>query len=285
MRFTKQQRNMILKIASGSIWDIYSFVDNFQTRRVASFDWYQVQLNFQNDPDVSAYYCPRNLSPTPANLTRKDAFEEKVQLEQINPEMYEQFLPQLEKTYCHHIEEVCGSEFSFDFYQGVRIADSFEDIIDFLAIWQFLKEHALVLEVGQTLTAETVGLFFRHEEAGDAPPFEAEKASQTVVFCDSRYIGHDTYHLSTEHLEICREFLGKRIYPAPGLKLFVQNRFRTQDEVAQLKTLVTAWIAIFVALLVGLFPYFFQQHLRADDVTQSSGVTYQENDGITAANS
>lgn len=285
MRFTKQQRNMIQKIASGNIWDIYSFVDNFQTKRIASFDWYQVQLNFQNDPDVSAYYCPKNLSPTPANLTRKDAFEEKIQLGQANPEMYEQFLPQLEKTYCYHTENACGNEFSFDFYQGVRVADSFEGIIDFLAIWQFLREHALVLEVSQPLTAETVGLFFRREKAGKAPPPKAEKASKTVFFCDSRYVGHDTYHLSTEHLEICREFLGKRIYPAPGLKLFVKNRFRTQDEVAQLKTLVTAWIAIFVALLVGLFPYFFQHRLRAEDATQSSGVNYQGNDEIIATDS
>jgi len=283
MRLTKQQRDMIQKIASRSIWDIYSFVDCFQAKCIASYDWYKVQQNFENDPDVSAYYCARNLSPTPANLIRKEAFEEQAQLGQVDLEMYEQFLPKLEKTYCHHTENACGNEFSFDFYQGVHIADSFEDIIDFLAIWHFLKERALVLEVSQPLTAETVGLFFRREKEKEVPPFKADKASKTVLFCDRRYVGYSTYLLSREHLEICREFLGKRIYPAPGLKLFVKNRFRTQDEIAQLKTLVAAWVAIFVAILVGLLPYLFSAQPSADDVIPSSSITYQEIDETTAA--
>lgn len=285
MHFTKQQRDMIRKIASGSVWDIYSFVDNFQTMRVASFDRCQVQLKFQNDPDVLPYYCPKKLPPTPANLTREDVFEEKVQLGQVDPDMYERFLPKLEKTYYNHTEDVCGSKFSFDFYQGVRVADSLEGIIDFLAIWQFLREHALVLEVSQPLTTQTVGLFFRQEAAGETPPFKAEETSKTVDFCDSRYVGDVTYRLSTEYLEVCRGFLGKRLYPAPGLKLFVKRRFRTQDEIAQLKALVTAWIAIFVALLVGVLPYFFSAHSSADKATPSSDVIYQENSDRAATDS
>ena len=254
MHFTKQQRNIIQQIFSKNIWDICSFVDYFQTGQVASFDWNQVQLNFQKDPEVSVYYCPKNLSPTPSSLIREDAFKEKKRLGMVDSEMYEPFSPRLEKTYCHHTELVCGSEFSFDFYQGVRIVDSFDDIIDFLAIWQFLREHALVLEVGQPTSAETVGLFFRQEETGEIPPFTAEKTSQTMSFRDRRYTGRKVYRLSEEYLEICRDFLGKRLYPTPGLKLFIKNRFRTQDEVAQFRTMVTAWVAIFVSLLVGVLP-------------------------------
>lgn len=285
MRFTKQQRDIIKKINSRNVWDICSFVANFQTEHTVSFDLCQVQQNFQNDPEASDYHCPKNLSPTPANLIRKDAFEKKVKLGQADPEMYEKYISQLEKNYCCHVEDVWGSEFSFDFYQGVHIADSFEDIIDFLVIWQFLREHALVLEVSQTLDVETVGLFFRQAETKEPPPFKVNKASQTVLFCDSRYVGPNTYCLSRDYLEICREFLGKRIYPAPGLKLFVKNWFRTRDEIAQLKTQVTAWIAIFVAIIIGLLPYFFPTHPSSDDAPLSSDITCQENSELTAQSS
>ena len=289
MRFTKRQQNIIRKIESGHIWDIHSFVNAFQPRRTAQYDWEQVQRSFAADPDVTAYYYPKNLEPTPANRIREDVFIKKQRQGELSPDTYARLSPRLDKTCAQ--QQVCamGKTFTFDFYQGVQVADSFDELVEFLAIWQFLRAHALVLEVHQPLTAETVGLFFQQEDPAVPPSPTPEKRDGVIHFPDCRYLAGRAYCLSEDHLAVCQEFLGRRLYPAPGLKLFVQNRFRTQDEISQQRSLTAAWVAIVVSLLIGLAPYFLPSQLsdslRPDrqSAQQASGQEQLDNTGDEAA--
>ena len=256
MLFTKRQQDMIRGIAAGRVWDIHSFVTAFQPRRTVRYDWERVRRAFDADPEAAVYYYPKNLEPTPANRIREDVFDEKRRRGEVFPDAYARLSPRLDRTCGQQQACAMGKTFPFDFYQGVQVADSFDELVEFLAIWQFLRAHALVLEVGQPLTAETVGLFFRREAPAAPPSPTPERGSGTLHFSDRRYLADQAYCLSQDHLAVCREFLGRRLYPAPGLTLFVQNHFRTQEEISQRRSLTAAWAAIAVSLLIGLAPYF-----------------------------
>lgn len=277
MRFTSRQKEIIRKICSKEVWDIFTFVKNFQKEHIVHYDWNQIQQAFQNDTEAVTYYCPKKLSPTPANLIKENEFTDKVREGQIKSEDYKCFNPKLERSYAKRVEQIYGKNFSFDFYKNVRVADSLEDIVEFLAIWQFLRGHALVLEVPQPLTSETVGVFFERIEIQEQKqiPFQIGDTPDTLFFSDRRYITDEVYSLSSDYLEICREFLGKRLYPAPGLKVFVQNHFKTQDEIAQTRNLIAAWVAIIVAILIGLAPYMLQMNTKESDMIQYSEITRQ----------
>lgn len=280
MRFAKNQKEMIRKIASGEVWDILSYVKAFQQTQSARYDWNLVQQSFSQDPEAGCCYCPKNLKPTPANRIKEDVFLEKQAQGQVKAEEYIRLKPQLEKTLGRQIETVGDREFSFDLYAGVEMMESFDRLVEFLAIWQFLRERALVLEVPQPLDGETVGLFFQRQPQGSVPDPEGDKAEGVLRCSDRRYLAQGEYCLSQERLTICGEFLGRRVYPAPGLKLFIQNRFRTWDEAAQSRALWAAWAAIAVSILIALAPYlsgFLTEALSPDksgdtQTTQNSAV-------------
>ena len=275
MRFTKRQKEIIQKIGSGEIWDLFSFVKVFQSQRTARYDWKLVQQAFRADPKAQEHYCAKKLSPTPANLIPADVFVEKLRQKIIDPSEYVRLPAELKKTCAKQEETVLESSFSFDFYQGVPIAASFEELVEFLAIWQLLRRYGLVLDVPQPLTAETVGLFFEESDPDEIPPFVADENSETLCFSDRRYLTGRIYRLSRDHLAICQEFLGRRLYPAPGLKLFIQNRFRTQDEVSQSRSLLVTVLAILVSFIVGLFPYLFSPKDSISDVEKSHKMVEQ----------
>ena len=250
----------------------------FEKTQSARYDWNLVREAFSRDPEAGCCYCPKNLKPTPANRIKEGDFQQKLAQGRVKAEDYIRLEPHLEKTLDKQVETVGDRFFFFDLYSGVERMESFEGLVEFLAIWQFLREQALVLEVPQPLDGETVGLFFQRQPRGNVPDPEGDKAGGVLRCSDRRYLTDGAYHLSRERLTICGEFLGRRVYPAPGLKLFIQNRFRTWDETAQSRALLAAWVAIAVSILIALAPYlsaFLTEALSADEngktqTTQSS---------------
>lgn len=255
MRLTKRQKDIIRAIASGEVWDILSFERVFQQTKLERYDLQQVEESFSKDPEAVRCYCPKNLAPVPANLIREEDFLEKVRLGQAEKRDYVCLEPRLERTLAEEKVTVLGQDFFFDLYTGAETMGSFQHLVEFLAIWQLLREQALVLEVPQTLDHETVGLFFQRWPHKSVPTPEGDKQAEVLSFSDRRYLPQGEYRLSEERLAICQEFLGRKLYPAPGINFLIQNGFRTRDEVAHSQAMFVAWVGIIVAVLIALGPY------------------------------
>lgn len=269
MHFTDRQKDIIRKIESDEIYDIFSFISTFQLCKLVQYDYNKVRMAFQQDTEAETCYYPKNLTPTLANRISKQIFLKKQGKGEIIAENYVMLKPELQYT-CAKQEELCMDEhFTFNFYTGVEILTDFEALVDFLSIWQFLKEESMVLDTAQPLDVKTVGLFFElNNHAVPAP--EASEETGTLQFSDRKYLGSyhhpgQNYHLSAVHLQICRDFLGRRMYPAPKLKLFLQNKFRTKDEIQQFHALVAAWMAIAVSIVIAAaqsWPVAWTQYLQ-----------------------
>lgn len=255
MKFTKEQKEIIRAIASEEVWDISSFASRFQLKKTIRYDRKVVKEAFDRDPRVGVRYCPRILNPTPANLVSEEEFVKKCMEGQNLEEEYIRLEPMLEQTQAARKESVRDQVFSYDFYSGVEIINSFDRLVDFLTIWQYLRDQALVLEVSQPLCAETAALFFQREDEKTELTPEGDKVAGVLRFSDLGYLQDGEYRLSRKWMAICDSFLGRRLYPAPGLKWFINNRFRTREEVDQARTLTAAWVGILVAILIALLPY------------------------------
>lgn len=250
MFFSEKQKMIIRAVKKGTVFDIRSYVKQFQPERIVNYDWLKVQLRFRRDPEAVNRYCPWNLCPIPANFLSEEEYQQQIAAGRP-PENYICFTPELKKDCGNWNASALGSRFSFDFYQGVRVLDSFDDLIDFLAVWQFLRNEGLVLEVPQTLDAKTVGLFFKESRENITFNYEADQETGTIIFSDQRYL-ENHHRLSEQHMAVCQYFLDKRLYPAPQLNLFIQNGFRTNEERMHSQAMTAAWAAVIISVVIAI---------------------------------
>ena len=62
---------------------------------------------------------------------------------------------------------VMGETFSFDFMEaGVNVADNFDDIVEFMSLWAYLRQESLILEVPRDIVADDLGILFELKHRG-----------------------------------------------------------------------------------------------------------------------
>lgn len=260
MRFTKHQKNIIKKIASGEIQDIYTYLTTYNLVSLAQYNRNEIEQAFLNDDIPKEYYYPQNLQPKFSTIETPNDFEKKVKQGAINPEKYSKL--SLNLNYNMGIKHLtwAGINYELNFYNGIYIANSFNDIATFLSIWQYLKSEMLILDLPSDLTAETLGLFY--EQHMGTTLKQSETLSDRIKkinftdcsYDDNNYFNGIDYTFSVEHCTICKEYLGRKLYPTPELNTFIQRNFKTAEEKTQSSALLAAWLAIFVAILLPAIP-------------------------------
>lgn len=261
MKLNKNQKSILKQILSGKIFDLYSYIKCFDLGEYISYDKEEIFKLFTQDNICKEYYYPSNLKPLPANVLPADIFHQKVSAKEIDENKYT-YSP-LSLNFCTGIKEVpiINKTYRINFYNGVYVAKSFETIIEFLSLWQYLKSEMLVIEVPVEITPETIGLFFEKNISFSDAHISTSSIQlkdidyTTFTYSDAHYLKKDMYSFSDKHYIICKEFLSKRIYPTPQLKLYIQNKFRTTEEITQQSALLAAWLAIFVSIFLTFIPY------------------------------
>lgn len=260
MKFNRKQKEIIRKIASGEIQDIYSYMNTFNLLTFAQFKKIEIQQAFFTDSIPKEYYFPVELSPQFSNIETSDTFTQKVNDGLVNPDKYKSFT--LSLNYSYGIKHLSwdNEDYNIDFYNGIYIAKSFDDIISFLSLWQYLKSEMLVIELPSDLTDKTLGLFYEKQTLlpSTQPLSQEEKIKginfENHTYDDRNYSKGIDYKFSTEKCTICKEYLGKKIYPTPELNLYIQRNFKTSEEKTQSSALFAAWLAIFVSVTLPLIP-------------------------------
>lgn len=262
MRFTKYQQNIIKKIASGEIQDIYSYLTTCNLVSLAQYNRNEIEHAFKDDDIPKEYYYPKKLPPKISTIETPKEFAIKVEQGAINPDKYDKV--SLNLNYNIGIKHLSwfDIDYELDFYKGVYIANSFNDIVTFLLIWQYLKSEMLILDLPADLTAETLGLFYERNTRTDLAQLEnlSERIKKInfadCSYDDGNYFNGIDYTFSIEHCTICKEYLGRKLYPTPELNIFIQRNFKTTEEKTQSSALLAAWLAIFVAILLPIIQSF-----------------------------
>ena len=87
-------------------------------------------------------------------------FNDQLLNEEVDPENYTEYTIHLSYTSGIKIESWNGQKFTFDFYNGVYVINSFTEILEFLILWQYLISEMLILEVSSDFSADLLGLFY-----------------------------------------------------------------------------------------------------------------------------
>lgn len=298
MKFTKQQKLIIKKIASGDIKDIPSFIKVFNLSKFYNLNKEDIEKRMKIDENGKIYKKLKDGVKTFYSTTSTNnalgipipSFQPIIPKE----EDFEEVTAIISYSGSSKYIEIDGStKFEYDFFQGINVTNSFTDIKDFLTIWQFLKSEGLVLEVGKKVTKFDYEPFFeykpiletkygrmreqKHKEKAEIKMDETSviqngkvlsKVDSTCVFPAAdhdrikdyrNYIDYYFEYNKANEL-ICSQFIDKQIYGNSELDVFIKKGFKTNEEINIRKTLVPAYLALVLTLGITIW-----QNISADN--------------------
>lgn len=273
MKLSKHQKETIRKIFLGEIYDITSYLKYFNLGTQVKFDKDSIEDSFDKDNLPKKYYYYSSVKRKPSNMLTEAEYLQKLQNGELDPSHYTECTLRLSYNTGIKQETWEGQKFTLSFYEGVYIANSFSDILEFLMIWQFLKSEMLILEVPQDFSPKVLGLFYTKTALyrDDSMPIEnrIKNIDYKDFTYDDQYYLNSNYTLSHEHCLMCKEYLDKRICPSTRLGLFIKKRFKTYEEETQNKALFVAWLAIFVSIALTFLPHLHkEENPNLDAITQ-----------------
>lgn len=263
MKLSKHQKETIRKIFSGEINDITSYLKYFNLGTEVKFDKNLIEDSFAKDNLPKKYYYHSSVSRKPSNMLTETDYLQKLGNGELDPNHYKESTLRLSFNTGIKQETWEGQTYTLNFYEGIYVANSFTDILEFLTIWQFLKSEMLILEVPQNFSPKVLGLFYTKTVLDKDNSIPLENRVKNIDYkdftYDDKYYLNNNYTLSHEHCLMCKEYLDKRICPSARLGLFIKRRFKTYEEETQNNALFVAWMAIFVSIALTFLPYLHKE--------------------------
>ena len=293
MKLNNHQRDIIKEIIKGNVFDIPSYLECFQRAHLQKYDMNELKSRFETSENGREYkvmkeghsICSTESNPvTIAGIsTSLPSFFPRAK-QQISDDEWEykkavfvEKMPKEEFLYQ-------GTQFQFDFWsEGVFVAENYQDIIDFITLWAYLKSQLLVLEVPKPVKDAEISVFFelierdknkQKEEEGQewyktssglmainpaendlsrvltglatSDEFKSEPPKKLA----SQYLSSE-WKINEEHVKVCEEYIGKKILPTTDLRVYATHLFKTTEE---LNRTTNTLIAV-VALLISIFSF------------------------------
>jgi len=289
MKLTPHQEAIVEKIIEGSVYDIPSYLEIFEKGHKHQYNEKEIQSTFQklesgktySFKEKNSYYYTEvfdnNASlietlPVPNKSTYE--FRDYPLLTPVKAELEMNIKPETiifkEKSY------------SFNFLnEEIFVADNFDDILDFIALWAYLIQEALVIEVSKPIETKDLSIFFEKTQPDSicqtSPYWKRKRVINpaatpdtlpTLIESLAPYKSASDYILNplkpnTEHLTWCEKYIGKKLIATSSLRTYSQNKYQTFEEVSQHKNLFIAKVAVVISVisvLIGnIFPLFGKQ--------------------------
>jgi len=248
LKLTKNQEKIVKAIANGNITDIYTFVLFMEYGNFSVYSKSYVEEKFAKTYENKKYKCETRSF---IEHNKQDNILEEIDSKTCYCKPNLVFYDALQ-TLSH-----CGVSHRFSFFYPVYITDKIDKIISFIALWQYLKEQALIIELPKSCTKDDMGLFVRpipdndkcrsHIEENHPSPYTY--LDLNVSF--QNFFG-GKFTLDERNFEICLPYLTKTIFPVPELQTFIQKKFKTKEEINNRRNfwiaLAGATIAFFTAI-------------------------------------
>lgn len=265
MNFDDHQKEIIKAINDKSVCDILSFVKKFGYYETYSISKEELQKVFDKREQDRKY-------PVYIRKVCPPHYEEEKTLDYVSSEMV---------TVDYFFATVKDKKLKFNAYEedGICIRTSFDEIKNFIAIWEYLKAELNVLEVKKDINKEEVGLFFERTLNKKYAPDKEQAVSNRIIILDADEDGKVSYKekisamefvpevlvCNEEELLICGDYFEKKIIPTPALRNFIEEDFSTPDQIATKKSLNAAWIAIGISIFTTLFSIYATYNVDPSD--------------------
>ena len=287
MKLTKKQKCIVDKIISGEVYDIPSYLRVFNKGREQQYDASVIQATFDRCENGMTYFFRK----TDGNVFYTDIYNEQEVLIKTLPvaneftsdlhsnPISERVKAELDMKIPPEHVHCAGKSFHLDFLKKPQfVADSFDSIKDFVALWSYLRKEALVFEGSKQIREDDISIFFEFVDQEllpqENPHWKAKHEIESKTNDDSLpllrtemvpnkkancYL-EKAWKFNQDQFDMCSDYIGVKMMATSELKNYQQNKYRTEEQEGQRKNLIVAWIAVgisVVSVLVGnIYPVF-----------------------------
>lgn len=276
MKLTLHQKKIIDAIISKKVYDIPSYLEYFGKSHQQQYDFEKIRAVFEQCENGRTYmfrqesdsFYYTDIYDSKGSISHTWRVPNKSTYEFVDYPITSPVKANLTRTvnieFCSHREQ----KFSFDFLKNsYPVADSFEDIIDFITLWSYLKREALILEVDKQVEEKDLSIFFELREQEIKPDTNPRWCTHFEVISDAtddqpargimhhlpdkdaKYYLDRVWKLNEEIYLTCKDFVGKKIIASSELRIYQQKKFKTVEQLSQSRNLFVAWVAVFISVI------------------------------------
>ena len=153
-----------------------------------------------------------------------------------------------------------------DFVKGVKVVKDYELLIDFLTLWHYLNEEALILELDKKIETQDIGFFFESKEVDESTQkakivierdgkkcSSLESVLSDILLSDPKRFLNEysdtTWAINEERLLMCKEFLTKKFVPTTALRTYAKKNFKTKETITNDTNRLIAIFALAVSVI------------------------------------
>lgn len=246
MKLTKKQKDIVKNIANGNITDVYSFVKHYNLGYEICASKDEIKVKFDKLYKDKTYIC----DPKTMYLS-----EEKYKIETIDT-LTAKVKARLSFNDSNFSCGGNGVGYSYSYFKEIYSTENIQEIISFLALWQYLYSQTLIIEFPKKCSSNDVALFIRKVVCdNDVYAFESEEGKKYDYIrlrIHALELLNFKLEFDSENFDICFPYLNKKIYPAPELNTFMQKGYNTTEELNNRRNLWIAFAGVIIAILTSL---------------------------------
>lgn len=284
MKFTKHQKEIIRKIASGEITDIPSYIKVFNLSTFYKLSKNDIEDRMKKTENGKTYRkLKKDVKTVYTTTSTNNALGIPMpQIQSAVPKEEDFEYVSAVISYKNSVKTIKideSTKFEYNYFEGITITNSFNDIKNFLTIWQFLKSEGLILEVSKKISKADYEPYFEYklisetkygkekaenELTVDAPNLEQGKYTKpdSPIFLSHvdpdrikdyrNYIDYYFEYNKANEL-ICSQFIDKQIYGNSELNAFIKKGYRTLEQRSLFMSLLPAYLALVIAIIIPVF--------------------------------
>lgn len=276
MKLTSHQKEIVDAIIDKKVWDIPSYLEHFGKLHQCQYDFDGLRTIFEQSENGRTYrfrkgndaYYYTDTIDRDGNICNTRRVPNSTTYEFVDYPMTVPVKACLNKKVNIEWYEEGNTKFSFDFLkESYPVADSFDDIIDFITLWSYLKREALILEVDKPISKKDISIFFELKDqkidpntnpfwsrhyaisSGETEEEPVESECYLLPEKEAKYYIAQAWKLNEENIVTCSEFIGKKIIPSSELRVYQQKKFKTVEQIANGRNLLVAWVAVFISVI------------------------------------
>lgn len=248
MKLSKQQKKIVKDIMNGKFTDILSYVKYNNLGWEVSFNKESVEEKFREAYSGKKYICDSRDFYEHNSADRVIEVIDKQQAYCIPRLVY---IDARAKCYFKDFR------YAYDLFRPIYITDCINEIISFIALWQYLKSQALIIELPKSCTEEDMALFLeqkKDDKQGEVWLEDSEDKKYSYYDLDISFNNffNGDYKLNDENFERCLPYLESKIYPAPALKTYIDKGFNTSEELNNKKNTGIAFAGVVIAIVTSV---------------------------------
>lgn len=276
MKLTPHQEEIVEAIIEQKVYDIPSYLNHFGKAHLQQYDFNLIQAKFDECENGQTYMFRKgndsfyytDTFDCNGHFIKSQQVPNRTTYEFVEHPIKTPVKAQLIKHVDREIVDYKGKRYSFDFLLNSHlVADSFDEIIDFITLWSYLKREALILEVDKDVSECDLSIFFHQVPKKISPNTNPQWSTHYEILsdindpeftdtqellypdkCAKHYIEQE-WNLNKENFLTCFNYIDKKIIASTELRIYRSNNFKTYEQISQEKNLFVAWVAVGISVL------------------------------------